>query len=83
MTRPRLTVLVVAGAATAGVVAWGCATSHIDDSAAVVDRVPDGGWENYRPTQRQFEPDPMRAAGGLEVHPSPIPSAPIGTPLVP
>jgi hypothetical protein len=78
----RALALALAVFALAGAAVWGCASGNArrDEKVAEIggrpaDPVPDGGWSNYRPDRRPYEPDPSRAAAG---NPSMSPSAPVG-----
>jgi hypothetical protein len=75
------------GAALAGLVVvamvasaaspWGCATSETKprptSPQGARNDEPDGGWQNYRPPRRDYEPDPNRSSA----------QDPISAPIVP
>jgi hypothetical protein len=77
----RVLLLVVVGLGLGGPFLAGCATgnSRRDQQVAALggrpkEPVPRGGWANYRPDRRLYEPDPARAAA----NPSPASRTSVG-----
>jgi hypothetical protein len=60
--------------------AWGCSTTTATGPRTTErpqEAAPDGGWAAYRPTSRQYEVDPARAALSMPASPG----APLGSSL--
>lgn len=69
-----LVIGVIAVAALAAAVDWGCAPTTASQGqrlASPADPEPDGGWAAYRPSRREYDVDPGRLAAG------PPPTAPV------
>jgi hypothetical protein len=70
--------LAVAVLGLGGVWVGGCATGNTrrDQQIAKIggrpsEPTPKGGWSNYKPDRRLYEPDPARAAATQSVAPKP------------
>jgi hypothetical protein len=59
----RVVAMVTGGVALLGALVWGCAASHqtaFNEPRDWKTYEPDGGWENYVPPSRIYQPDPAR-----------------------